>query len=489
MRKSTLINGMVNYAYGVKREDDFRLMLVTNEGIGRSQAWSQTKWITAYVLHKDEGFALPYTLTLIDTPGFGDTDGIHADKELREQIHEFFLKGGKFGVDQLDGICFVVQAALARLTPSQKYIFDSILSVFGRDVADIIYVLVTFADNTTPPVLNAIKVAGVPYKGDFKFNNSALFPDKQHSKDFERMYWEMGAENYEMFFRKFLETRPVSLTLTKEVMQERKHLETTLQGLQPQILTSLGRLEQVRQEHATLKQHEADILANKNFSYKVKVQKQLKLNLKTGEYVTNCLKCNFTCHYPCTVPNDDRKGDCDVVNYMTGQCMVCPGMCHWRNHVNNQYRFEIVEEEVKKTSKELKAKYKRAAGEKFTVQGVVKELIKEFNQERAKVLDLTKRAHKCLRKLEEIALKPDPLEECTKEFDEEGFDICLFDPDDLWDSREQAREAPYENRTGAEGTRDEEPNRRKSSCLKISFEGSIPEETQSVTPTSSLSVY
>ena len=229
------------------------------------------------------------------------------------------------------------------------------------------------------------------------------------------------------------------------------------------------------------------MLANRNFSYKVKVQKQVKVNLNVGEYVTNCLICNITCHYPCTVPND-RKGDCDVVNYMTGECSVCPGMCHWRKHVNNQCRIQVEEEEVIKTSHELKTKYERAAGEKVTVQGITRELIKEFNQERAKVLDLTKRAHKCLRKLEEIALKPDPLEvtdyldlliesesqearpgfqqrikyledarakaglanelrsnfdpfkEYMKEFEQEGFNISLFDPDEDWAFREHALE-------------------------------------------------
>ncbi|CAG0887656.1 unnamed protein product [Darwinula stevensoni] len=486
--KSTLINGIANYAYGVKFEDDFRFKLIVDEEKKKSQAHSQTKWITAYVLQKQRGFILPNSLTVIDTPGFGDTEGIKADEELRNQIREFFSKGGAIGVDQLDAICFVVQASSARLTHTQKYIFDSILSVFGRDVQDNIYVLATFADNKKPPVLEAIAAADIPFKTHFKFNNSALFSGdhSQESEEFDKTYWEMGVSSFKKFFRKFQDTKPVSLTLTKEVLKERQRLETALQGIQPQITAGLGRLEQLRQEHAALRQHEAELQANKEFTYTVKVQKQTRVDLEIGVYVTNCLRCNFSCHFPCTIPQDDMKDNCDAmgVNTETGlvtHCLVCPGNCPPNQHVNNQYRFELFEEEETKTSDELKAKYEEAAGKKLTTEGIVKELIKGFNQERANILNLTKRAHECLQRLDDIALKPDPLavtdyidlliqteqreakpghlqrikylqdtrakaklaetlkkdfdpfEEYMKEFEEEGFNICLFDPDPIAD--------------------------------------------------------
>ncbi|CAG0882771.1 unnamed protein product [Darwinula stevensoni] len=102
--KSTLINGMVNYAYGVTWNDDFRFKLIGDEGNGKNQAQSQTKWVSAYVLHKQLGMAFPYTLTLVDTPGFGDTKGMKRDDELKNQIEQFFSHGGYFGVDQLDGV-------------------------------------------------------------------------------------------------------------------------------------------------------------------------------------------------------------------------------------------------------------------------------------------------------------------------------------------------------------------------------------------------
>ncbi|CAG0901469.1 unnamed protein product [Darwinula stevensoni] len=187
--KTTLINGMMNYVYGVKWEDPFRFKLIKDRWL---EARSQTKWITAYVLHQQEGFRLPCTLTLI---GFGDTEGIMADKELIIQIHEFFSHGGNIGVDQLDGICFVIQASLPRLTHTQKYIFDSILAVFGKDVENIIYVLTTSASREKPPVLTALKDAKIPSRNSFKVNNSAFFvkpSDEPDAEDYYSLFLENG---------------------------------------------------------------------------------------------------------------------------------------------------------------------------------------------------------------------------------------------------------------------------------------------------------
>ena len=158
--KTTLINGMINYIYKVDWNDDFRFKLVVDEG-KESQAKSQTTWITAYTFYKVADSPIDYTLTIIDTPGFGDTSGLQRDKEITEQIRKMFTSKGTYSIDQLDGIGFVVQASGARLTHTQQYIYDSILSIFGKDVSENIFIMTTFADGQQPPVLAAIKSANM----------------------------------------------------------------------------------------------------------------------------------------------------------------------------------------------------------------------------------------------------------------------------------------------------------------------------------------
>ncbi|XP_060137057.1 neoverrucotoxin subunit beta-like [Zootoca vivipara] len=233
--KTTLINGMINYVLGVQWRDDFRFKLI-HENTNRSQAQSQTSEVTTYVVHYQEGFQVPFSLTIIDTPGFGDTRGIEHDKLITKQIREFFSSPG--GTDHIDAICIVVQASFARLTHAQKYVFDSVLSIFGKDIKDNIQVLITFADGQTPPVLEAIKEANVPCAKDakgtpvhFKFNNSGLFANNPVEPggnfNFDEMFWKMGTMSMKTFFDSSHTLETKSLTWMKELPREGKDLEAT----------------------------------------------------------------------------------------------------------------------------------------------------------------------------------------------------------------------------------------------------------------------
>ncbi|KAK5920130.1 hypothetical protein CgunFtcFv8_023969 [Champsocephalus gunnari] len=243
--KCTLINGLINYIVGVEWEDDFRFKLV-DEDQSRSQAESQTSKVTVYKINHQEGFKTPFSLTIVDTPGFGDTRGIRRDIEITEQIRNLF--SSKRGVSEINAVCFVVPASSARLTATQKYVFDSVLSIFGKDVAENIQVLVTFADGQRPPVLEAIKASGVPCPKTkdglpvhFKFNNSALFAQNQspaaadssgdeEEGGFDQMFWKMGSKKNE------------------------------------EVKVGLAKLEAIRETTAQLRLHEAEKSRNKELN-------------------------------------------------------------------------------------------------------------------------------------------------------------------------------------------------------------------------------
>ena len=286
--KRTLINGMANYILGVEWEDDFRFKLIVDEP-GASPAYSQTSWITSYTFHKMEGSPVPYTLTVIDTPGFGDTQGFKREKEITSQIKEFFIiPDNDGGIDHLDGIGFVTQASLARLTPTQQHIFDSIVAIFGRDIASNISVLmVTFADGSKPPVLDAIEAGHIPLKKYFKFNNAALFTkcdqkdeqggDDDDDEDLTQMFWKMSIKSFRTFFISFAKVEPISLHM---VLTERLKLERNIRGLQKTVRNALSHIDILRQEERVLRNKQTEIDANKSFTYKVKVHKTRKVDIK-----------------------------------------------------------------------------------------------------------------------------------------------------------------------------------------------------------------
>ena len=412
--KTTLINSMVNYLFGTKFEDDFRLQLIS-EKTGKSQAHSQTRCITSYTIYKMEGFKLSYPLTIVDTPGYGDTEGIHRDKIITQQIHAFFSQSGEHGIDHLDGVGFVAQSALARLTQTQEYIFDSILSLFGKDVKQNIFIMVTFADAEEPPVMHAIRKAKIGYKTYYKFNNSAVFADKNCSgKNFSSLYWEMGYKSFEEFFTKFSCSKEVSLTCTRNVLDERKKLDATVFAIQRKIELGVAKLEELEQEKKVLYEHEAKINASKKFTYEIIMTKQRKLNLKPGTYVTNCVNCSFTCHYPCYILDDKEKFSCYAMENQYDKdtkCRVCTGHCHWSYHFNNGYRFELYEETETRTSDELKEKYQEGIEGRKTAQAMVDNIKRNINVTREDVKRKMKTVQSCLEKLDKIALRTNPLTE------------------------------------------------------------------------------
>lgn len=98
------------------------------------------------------------------------------------------------------------------------YIFNSVLNIFGNDVARNISLLFTFADAQPPPALETVKKEKVPYDENavFKFNNSAVYAKKTEDKS-GRFFWDFGYDSLGAFFTHINMVEPVSLALTTEV--------------------------------------------------------------------------------------------------------------------------------------------------------------------------------------------------------------------------------------------------------------------------------
>lgn len=424
--KTTLINAMVNYIYRVEFTDNFRLVLIDDKNAPkRSQAESQTDLITAYKFYQLPGMPFDYNYVLIDTPGFGDTRGIERDREMMKQL-ETFLKQD-YGIDQVDGVGFVTPASAARLTQTQQYVYDGLSSMFGKDIKDNIYIMATFADAKTPPVLTALEEANVHYTGFYKFNNSALFAsnagsgsndstdsdsDDEDSVHICRLFWEMGYRSMTNFFMKLGKTFPASLTLTKQVLEERNRLQLVVIGLQNQIQLGLTKLSNLNQERDMLARLDDDMTGSANYTEVIEVPEIIKIDLNTKEHVTNCIKCNMTCHYPCYIPNDADKARCWA---MTEEyCRICPEKCYWDVHKNMGFRFETKWKKEERTVQELLDRYENAQKGKLDKESVIKSIEKDINEHAMKVLDMIKEAQSHVERLDDIALKPNPLS--TREY-------------------------------------------------------------------------
>lgn len=411
--KTTFINGISNYLYGVKWEDNCRFKIVSDEDEnedkdkdmkGKNDAFSQTEYVTAYTLPWQPEFPVPYNIVLIDTPGFADTRGFQRDIQIVDQLDSLFKNKNNCGVDSLNAVAFVVQSSLPRLNPAQRYIFDSIMKLFGKDIANNFIIVSTFADAKEPLVLSALKEAKISTNYVSKFNNSALFAKGSvNDENINRSFWEIGQAGYSSIFTNINKLEPKSLTLTKDVLDERKILHASIEGLSNNIRDGIAKMNEIEQECRIIDQYKTQIKANKDFTICVKVLKSRKTPLKIGEYVTNCSHCNKTCHYPCHISQDCHKNRCAAMN-KNGKCNICG--CNWQMHYNMQFRWEVYEDIELRTSEEIKSKYGDAKAKKQNRKKMLEKAENEYQKIWESTSQSLNKCKCCVNRLREIALMP-----------------------------------------------------------------------------------
>ncbi|KAH3772285.1 uncharacterized protein LOC127846402 [Dreissena polymorpha] len=352
---------MTNYILGVTWNDSFRFDIVNLEDEEKkkvgNQAVSQTEWITCYTIYPHEGSRIPYTINIIGTPGFGDTRGLDRDLEIVEQIRELFSAKSPRGVLSIDAVCFLIKAPDARLTPVQSYIFQSIMSLFAKDIEDNICSLITFADGMEPPVFAAIKESGLPFGERFTFNNSGLFARNTSlsQSSLSPMFWDMGLVSFRNFFNHMDSPDTKSLQLTSDVVYERSRLEATIRNLQPMLDVGLDNISELKSEINIFQENNSIITDNKDFTYVVPTTKHIKIDLPSGLHDTNCTYCIFTCHENCNIANDAEKIGCWAMT--DGFCRICPERCFWNQHANTPYIFDYINLDETKTYAEMKKTY------------------------------------------------------------------------------------------------------------------------------------
>ena len=91
----------------------------------------------------------------------------------------------------------------------------------------------------------------IKYPWYLKFNNSAIFASNKDK--FNELFWKLGMESFQELIKKLLSLSPKSLTLTKEVLNKRKQLNTIVEGLIPQLNLGLSKLDGVRQQLEKIK--------------------------------------------------------------------------------------------------------------------------------------------------------------------------------------------------------------------------------------------
>ncbi|XP_067234500.1 uncharacterized protein [Chanodichthys erythropterus] len=401
--KTTLINVMINYMLGVQREDKVWFEITDDQ----SKDHSPTTIITVYGVYDQNS---PDDLTIIDTPGYGNTRGISFDKEiamnllrLSEDLHE------------IDAVCLVIDASQTRLSDRQIYIFDAVQSLFGRDIAENIVLLFTHSSGAHPKnVLTAVKEAKIKCAVNdkkpvyFLFDNCQSDAANEEYETIQEQSWKLSHSGMIRFF-KFLENiKPKTLQMTQEVLQKRKQLEANVSNLQLRVQVTEQKQNELKQTQEALEKNRKYVEDNNDFEYEVEVSYKEKIPINPKFWhltkkATCCTVCQENCHYPgCWwVRNLSR---CSMMR--NNHCTVCTNKCHYSTHVKEAKIYVTKTKMVKKTHKDLKKQYDKKIRNGVSLVSKLEEELQELEKEKIKLVN---KAFHRVEALEKIALNADSL--------------------------------------------------------------------------------
>ena len=128
-----IVNAIANYIFGVHWQDDFWFEIFR-------YCVSQITICTFYPM---EGSQISFTLNLIVVPAFYGArtdcynDEINTNKAILNDLKDLFLVESKNGIKKIHGIVLVIGYEF------NDYIFDSLLTLFGKDIVSNIFLIST----------------------------------------------------------------------------------------------------------------------------------------------------------------------------------------------------------------------------------------------------------------------------------------------------------------------------------------------------------
>ena len=408
--KTTLLNSLVNFVLGVEFEDDFRYVIIDEKDVQGTEQVDQTKSVTQnttiYYIKKYKDYP---SIILIDTPGFGDTSGPEKDKDIIRDIKLTFEKK----LTKIDAICFVAQSSNVRLTANQNYIFSSVMSLFGKDIAENFIPMLTFCDANEPQILDSLKSKDSIFKPILsaiqqydpwylKFNNSAIFTSS--ISQFNKMFWDLAMASFKVFIEKLKNLPSKSLESSRDVLRARQSIEEDIIDFKKKLDEGLLIMQEIESTRTQIEKNEKKIKDNQNFTYKVKVTKFKKIDLKTGIHTTNCMICNRTCHKSCSFADDSDKKRCCAMDRKTGKCKRCDNHCDWSSHKNLPYIFEYYEVEEEKTYENLKSEFYNSKSKVPEFQQILLGLETKYDNKFIDCFEICEKLNRSVNELKKIAL-------------------------------------------------------------------------------------
>ncbi|XP_044189074.1 uncharacterized protein LOC122968139 [Thunnus albacares] len=415
--KSTLINVLVNYTTGVKFEDNIWFKIVEEEK--RSQTESQTSDVIVYEIFGFEDKTLPFSLTIIDTPGYRDTRGIEQDDKVSQRLFDLFRS--KDGVRKIDAVGLVLKSSVNQLSDRQKYIFDSVTSLFGKDLEENVVALITHSNGITPEdALEALEAANIKcakneknQRVHFLFDNIQTTQRTEETEFALQNAWRVTERGMKRFTDFLEKSKPQQLITTVEVLNARIRITACIHNLQHRIQLIEQKQNEAQQTQEALKKHEQEMKKNEEFIVEVDEYYKEREPIDGGMWglffyggAVTCNICRENCHHPgCTKAWYPKH--CEVMK--GGHCTVCTGKCPASDHVKEKWRYVNKTRKVKKTFEDVKQKYEKNKVDREQKKSLLENLQTEMEKLKSEKTQLLTEAYHHVEQLERIALNDNSL--------------------------------------------------------------------------------
>ena len=404
--KTTLLDAFVNYLAGMKYEDKWRYKLVDeNHMKDKHTKDSQTTEITSYYVNYERDDGKEINIRIIDTPGLGDTKGVLQDNEIIKKFEALFQEIG-----ELDYILITVKSSTTRFTPSNQYIYDRILEIFGKDAKERFVLMCTFADGGTPSAVSVLKDV-IYFNEYFCFNNSGLYIPSDKGNATLKFYWKLAMLSVKLFFDSILakDLLPLSLTMSKEVMTKRNWLFKSVQSSRERINATFDLLEESNDLLQLIKKNQK--LLDENGEFEQYIEKTVYYKKYLSSPTQMCARCGVLCCQYCKWPSGAKYSNCSYFDpssshYKGGGCPICPQHCPRESHVKCEYEEIPRKEKVKEVISVKKEAYEKGIKELTYSQFAMKRVISKMSELGTNLLNDMNSIKESLNELEKIALKP-----------------------------------------------------------------------------------
>ena len=310
-------------------------------------------------------------MTLIDTPGFGDSRGLEQDKENVKKI----IDALKYQ-DYINCVCLIINGRQSRMSASLEYVLSEISSILPREVFNnIVVVFTNTADaldcNFDMRELDSYFEKRIEHT--FYIENPCCRIEKAKQKAAQLSVDQIARS----LGKSFIDTAE-SLRSLQETIKNFKDVHTLhfirlynkKQEIERDVITILASYDQQTELEKEIKtaEDEVDAALKSRKLYTdfmttrvVAVTKPVETPDKRHNTLCGAPECYSNCHLPCHLSKRYDQEEFKKCTAMGGTetCKVCGHS--YRHHYHNEVVFKKFKERKEFVDEEMKKKFKEAA--------------------------------------------------------------------------------------------------------------------------------